>query len=127
VVEESQAIDIAKHLASSGYRVIVYDPQAIEAAKSELGDQIESATDVASCAAAADLLIIATPWPSFRDLPLQALRRPNGHRLPVIDCWRLLPRAEVATVVDLIYPGQARAMLDDEPEPILVRTRLASA
>ena len=127
VVEESQGVEIAKLLTAQGYRVVVFDPQATEAAMSELGDQVEAAADVTACASAADVLVVATPWPSFRDLPLVALQRPHGKRVAIIDCWRLLPAAEVDAVVDLIYPGRAWAEADVEPAAPPVRLRLNSA
>ena len=104
VIEESQSVAIASQLAAEGYRVIAYDPQASDAARSVFGTKIELAADAASCVREADLLIIATPWPAFKDIPLETLRRPTS-RLMVIDCWRILP-PELAEVADLFYLGK---------------------
>lgn len=112
VVEESPGIAMASHLADAGYQVLVFDPEALGAAAAVLGSKVETARSVQDCAERSDLLIIATPWTGFRDVPLTALRR-TGRRLPIIDCWRLLPAAELGEVVDLIYLGRHR-----QPHPI---------
>lgn len=104
VIEESQAVAIASQLAAAGYRIIAYDPKAGDAARSVLGSKVEIATDAASCVRRADLLIIATPWPGFKNIPREMLRR-AGDRLAIIDCWRMLP-AEFAEVADLFYLGK---------------------
>jgi UDPglucose 6-dehydrogenase len=107
VIEDSQGIAIASALADGGYRVLVSDPEALGAAAAVLGSKVEAVATAEECAGGVDLLIIATPWPCFRELPIRVLRRPD-RRLPVIDCWRLLPPAEFADTVDLVYLGQPR-------------------
>ena len=111
VVEASAGIAIAAHLADAGYSVLAFDPEAPGAAAAVLGAKVEIAPSARECAARADLLIIATPWSGFRDLPLTALRRP-ARPLPVIDCWRLLPPAEFADTVELLYLGRNRPSRD---------------
>ena len=103
VIEGSQSIAMAAALADLGYRVLVSDPEALGAASAVLGTKAEP-VPAEVCAASADVLIIATPWACYRDLPAEALRRP-GSILPVIDCWRLLPPA-LTQIVDLIYLGR---------------------
>ena len=105
IIEQSQGIAMAMLLAEAGYRVVVHDPQAMPAAIAVLRDKVEAMDQAEDCAAAADLLIIATPWPSFQRLPHAALRR-NGSRLPIIDCWRFLPPAEFSDIVELVYLGR---------------------
>ncbi|HET7849745.1 MAG TPA: nucleotide sugar dehydrogenase [Pseudolabrys sp.] len=104
VIEESQAVAIASQLAAADYRVIAHDPQAGDAARSVLGSKVEIAGDAESCVRNADLLIVATPWPAFREIPRAALRRANG-RLTIIDCWRVLP-AQFADDADVFYLGR---------------------
>ncbi len=114
VIEVSQGVAIAAALADAGYAVIVSDPQATPAAQAVLGSMVEVATAEA-CAARCDLLIVATPWPEYRELPLTALQRAD-RRLVVIDCWRLLPPATFGETVDLVYLGRGpgeRAVRDD--------------
>jgi UDPglucose 6-dehydrogenase len=108
VIEESQAIAIALQLAAAGYRVVGYDPQANGAAKAVLDGKIEIAPDVVGCAQKADLVVVATPWPAFKDIPRAALERAYG-RLTIVDCWRMLP-PEFAEVADLLYIGKYTRM-----------------
>ena len=105
VIEGSQGVEIAMLLADAGYRVVVHDPQAQHAAMAVMRDKVEAVDSPEECAAAVNLLIIATPWPNFSKLSHAALRRQGG-RLIVIDCWHQLPTAEFADVVELIYLGQ---------------------
>lgn len=107
VIEESQGLALALRLTELGYRVIVFDPLALAAAKVLLGEKALAAPSAADCAARADLLVITTPWPSFKALPAQALAR-TGQKLAVIDCWRILP-SECSAVAELVYPGLGEA------------------
>ena len=104
VIEESQGVAIALRLAEAGYRVLVHDPQALDSAMAVLRDKVKAVDEAEACAAEADLLIIATPWPSFQQLPHAVLQRKGG-RLTVIDCWHLLPQAQFSGVVELVYLG----------------------
>src|SRR4029078_10202228 len=40
VIEESQGLDLAKHLASTGLKVVVYDPAAMENARRQLSGPV---------------------------------------------------------------------------------------
>jgi UDPglucose 6-dehydrogenase len=105
VVEESPGVAIASLLADVGYQVLVSDPEALGAAAAVLGNKVEFMSSAEECAASADLLIIATPWPCFRNLPLSVLTR-VGRWLTVIDCWDILPATNFGGTVELIRLGQ---------------------
>jgi len=105
VIEESQPVQLAARLAKRGHAVGIYDPQAMPAALSMLGGAVEAASSAADCARAADLLVITTPWPEFRDLSPDCLKR-DGGPVTVIDLWRLLPVAAFATVARFVYTGR---------------------
>ena len=67
----------------------VYDPVATEAAL-QRSERPRARLGIGRRAArTSDVVVIATPWPEFADLPLEALER-EGRRTVVIDCWRLL-------------------------------------
>ena len=89
VVEESQAIYLAKKLAASGYRVIGYDPLANEMSRIELKDQVVIVEDIKSCLEQADAVVITTPDPKFRALQLTDFPQ-NKTPILVYDCWRIL-------------------------------------
>ena len=103
VVEESQGVALAARLLEAGHDVIAYDPKALDSARAASASIVpaESAED---CVRRSALVVVMTPWPEFRSIPLDAFTRPQ--RMTVIDCWRLLAREEVGTVADLIYLGQ---------------------
>jgi UDPglucose 6-dehydrogenase len=128
VIEMSQGVAIAAALAEAGYAVIVSDPQAAPAAQAVLGSLVEVAA-ADTCAARCDVLIIATPWPQYKDLPLSALQRADG-RLIVIDCWRMLPPATFGEIVQLVYLGHGadeRAAKDDVRGQPEVSRKIAAA
>jgi UDPglucose 6-dehydrogenase len=106
VIEESPGVAIAQRLLDAQYQVTVYDPLAVPAAQAVLGDRIAAAPDAATCAAACDALLIATPWPEFRNLPATALSR-SGSRPLVVDCWRILPAEQFTGVADVVQLGRS--------------------
>jgi UDPglucose 6-dehydrogenase len=104
VIEESQGVALAERLITEGHTVVAYDPKALTAAQAQLRGRLQESPSAEACAKAADLVVVMTPWPDFRSLPAAAFERP-GRRMPVIDCWRILP-PEVRGVADVVYVGQ---------------------
>jgi UDPglucose 6-dehydrogenase len=104
VIEESQGVALAKYLLESGAKVVVYDPEAMEASREQLQGQVTFATSPAECARQADVLAITTPWPEFKKLTPQDFKRPTGKPV-VLDCWRVLPREKFESVVDYLTLG----------------------
>ena len=90
VIEESPGVALARLLGEDGVR----GPR-LRPGRHDGGGARARRTRAAACASVAELLersdvvVIATPWPEFADLPLDALSR-DGGRPVVIDCWRLL-------------------------------------
>jgi UDPglucose 6-dehydrogenase len=104
VIEESQGLALAKHLASAGLRVAVYDPAAMENARQLLGDAATYCKSAADCARQADVLVITTAWPEFKRLTPADLKA--GERRPaIVDCWRVLPADLFANLTDYVRLG----------------------
>jgi UDPglucose 6-dehydrogenase len=104
VIEESQGLDLAKHLASTGLKVVVYDPAAMENARRQLSGAVTYAASAAECARQADVLVITTAWPEFKKLTPADLK--SGERRPaIIDCWRILPAKLFADLTDYLRLG----------------------
>lgn len=101
VVEESQAVEIAKALAEKELSVIVFDPLAMENAKKVLGDRVEYAVSLKDCLERADILILATFWPEFKEIKADDLREGGV----LIDCWRELGSPEIKKKVKYIPLG----------------------
>src|SRR5438067_287641 len=68
VIEQSQGILLASALASAGYRVVVHDPAATEAARAVLGTTAFYAGSPEEALATADVVVLMVPWPEYRDL-----------------------------------------------------------
>ena len=107
VVEQSQGVALAARLLESGHEVIVYDPKALTDAQVVLPVPVVAAESAEDCVRRSALVVVMTPWPEFRSIPLDAFVRVE--RLTVIDCWRLFAREEVGAVADLVYLGQGAA------------------
>jgi UDPglucose 6-dehydrogenase len=89
VIEESQGVMLARILAKQGYKVIVSDPLATQAAASVIGTAAEAMSDAAAAVREADLVVVMTPWPQFKSIPSEAFRRGSG-AVTVIDPWRVV-------------------------------------
>lgn len=104
VIEESHGVALAHLLADRGYRVVGHDPLALGSAAAVLGSKMIPAETAAECVRQADLVIIATPWPAYSDLPAADLARPAGP-MPIIDCWRILRPEMYSDVAEILYLG----------------------
>jgi UDPglucose 6-dehydrogenase len=89
VVEASQGIMLARILLDAGFAVTIADPVAAQKAVSTLGGRVAMAQSAAEAVAKADIVVITTPWPQFRNIPAGSFRR-DGRTVAVIDPWRLL-------------------------------------
>jgi UDPglucose 6-dehydrogenase len=105
VVEESPGIALAKLLANAGYEVRVYDPVATEAGLRAMGGLAQGCSSAAELLAQSDVTVIATPWPEFAEIPIEAFEREGG-RAVVIDCWRQLPEAAPSGAVEIVRLGR---------------------
>jgi UDPglucose 6-dehydrogenase len=92
VIEESQAIMMAKAFLEYGARVLAYDPLAGDAANWELGGRALIMDNACDCLRDADVVLIATPDPEFKTLTARDFRR-DGRPVLVVDFWRILTEA----------------------------------
>lgn len=105
VIEESQGVALAERLLNEGHPVIGFDPKALGPADTRLRGRMRLAATAEDCVRTADIVVVMTPWPEFAVIAADAFAR-TGSRLPVIDCWRVLPAEPVKAVADLLYVGQ---------------------
>jgi len=87
VVEEAMGIRLACLLAKYGFRVIVYNPLAIESARKALGDSVGYAESVAECFQNTGAVVITNP---YRAIASEITPEMSGGKR-IIDCWRILP------------------------------------
>jgi UDPglucose 6-dehydrogenase len=105
VIEESQGVAVAERLLDAGHPIVGYDPKALAAALARLAGRMRPAATAEECVRAAEFVLVMTPWPEFGGLAPDAFVRP-GRRITVLDCWRILPAADLQRVADIVYIGQ---------------------
>lgn len=104
VVEESQGLELARHLLAHGVPIVLYDPAAMDNARIALSDSVVFAASAAECARRADVVVLTTAWDEFRALSPAHLNHSNG-RPVLVDCWRILDRRQFEQVADYITVG----------------------
>jgi UDPglucose 6-dehydrogenase len=107
VVEESQGIALAKELLSKGIPVVVYDPLALENTRQILGAEPIYASSMQECVQQVGAIVITTSASEFKALqPIEVTpHEPTQPKKVILDCWRVLNRAEFADVCDYIALG----------------------
>jgi UDPglucose 6-dehydrogenase len=99
VIENSQGLDLAEQLLARGIRVMVYDPAAMDNSRGTLKGKVVFAETSEACLRCADVVVITTPWPEFRQMSPEYLKR-SSSRTTIFDCWRILPQHKFAAVAD---------------------------
>jgi UDPglucose 6-dehydrogenase len=100
-VRESPALRVALNLQREGADVVVYDPEASS-------EQVTGAESALEAVRGADVLVVATEWPEFRDVDLdQARKLMRGHR--IVDARNLLEPHKVRTA-GFDYVGMGRPL-----------------
>jgi UDPglucose 6-dehydrogenase len=92
VIEESQALALAQAPSENGNAVAVYDPLAMENARSVLKDKVQYMHSALECIQNSDLVVITTPADEFRALKAADFPK-RSEKIIVLDCWRLLAEA----------------------------------
>jgi UDPglucose 6-dehydrogenase len=90
IVEESQAITVAKKLAHAGFRVQVHDPQALSQAREVLGGLVRYCPDPYTCVKDAAAIVLLTNWPFYAHLDWPALAELTAPEPLLLDCWGIL-------------------------------------
>ncbi len=112
VVEESFGLLLALELASASLPIVVFDPSADLPRTFAVHKSVRIAASAEDCIAQSAIVVLATPWQQFRDLPGSAWMQPfrsgpsfHATRRVVIDCWRSLPHLEGSQNVHYIRLG----------------------
>lgn len=118
VVEESFGLLLAQELSSTRVEVIVYDPAPNATQFLSSYRDIRVASSAQECIAESGVVVVATPWQEFRDLPVSAWSCP-AHTAPriVIDCWRALHHLECSQGIQYIKLGFGAAS-DEKVQPV---------
>lgn len=105
VIEESPGLALAELLADGVREVHVFDPVATEAAAERLGGSVHGCATAEELLERSDVVVIATPWREFADLPLDRLAQ-QARRRVIIDCWRLLGQDAHGGPVEIVRLGR---------------------
>jgi UDPglucose 6-dehydrogenase len=104
VVEEAQGMLLAARLSAEGHNVVVFDPVAMESARTALGDTVAYAASLEEALGDADVVFITNPDRAYAELEPGAL----AGKPVVIDAWRLLRKsAEAAGARNYVALGVA--------------------
>jgi UDPglucose 6-dehydrogenase len=87
-LRRSTAIELADTLCTSGATVIAFDP-AVPELPAELGGQFGITHSASAALAGADAVVLATPWPEFRDLDWPALMASMKEAVVIDPNWFL--------------------------------------
>ncbi len=104
-VRQSPAIELCRRLLAEGASLRVYDPQAMDKAKTILKGvtYVDSMNDVAM---GCDALVIATEWPEFKKLDLERARKELTH--PIVFDGRNLFDPQELEKMGFIYRSIGR-------------------
>jgi UDPglucose 6-dehydrogenase len=95
VVEESFGLLLAQELSSAKLDVIVFDPSTDAARALSNFENVRVAASARVCIAASGVVVLATPWQEFREIPANQWARDDSPRA-IIDCWRALSHLDGA-------------------------------
>ncbi|MBE0534074.1 MAG: UDP-glucose/GDP-mannose dehydrogenase family protein [Phycisphaerae bacterium] len=98
LVEESQSVQLVRRLAAAGYRVVVHDPKALEAAREVLGEAVAYAADAEAALARADAVVLMTDWPQYRRLDWARAEAGVNEGAVLLDCWRMLREVQFGRI-----------------------------
>ncbi|MDA8295340.1 MAG: nucleotide sugar dehydrogenase [Actinomycetota bacterium] len=106
VIEVSAGVSLAHALSGHGFRVRVFDPEALEQVGRDLETSAHVTASLEEAVFGADVVVIATAWPQFAGLDPQTMLADCGSGpKTIIDCWGLLEAANVPKGIELVRIG----------------------
>jgi len=127
-VREAPAFTIANGLLEAGATLAVYDPEAMDNARTVLGDSVVYADSQYEALENADGLLIITEWSAFRNPDFERMEQLLKH--PVIFDGRNVYTLEKMEELGFYYASIGRSVVHDRlrttiqlPEETIVRSR----
>ena len=108
VMEEAAGALLAQELVQRGVPVIAYDPTANKDSARALAEKVVFASGPQECIEQADVVVVATPWQEFTEIPARQWARHSSLRT-VVDCWRALKHLDGAEGVRYLSLGTGNA------------------
>jgi len=93
VIEESFGLLLAGELTSANLPVLVYDPSADGNRVTGINERLRFVGSAQECVERSDVVVIATPWAQFHQIPRECWARHSPPRT-VVDCWRAFSRLD---------------------------------
>jgi UDPglucose 6-dehydrogenase len=112
----SPAVHVARRLVQAGHTVVAFDPAVRPERARDAVRGIEVTARVEDVFVDADAVVLATEWPQFVDLDLQALA-PRMRRRLLFDGRGMIDPGD-ALSADISYRGVGRRSVDPEPVPV---------
>jgi UDPglucose 6-dehydrogenase len=104
VLEEAFGLLLAQELSSADLPVVVFDP-SVDLTRELSGLKgVRFAGSARECIVESDVVVLATPWREFSELPAAVWARENGRRV-IIDCWRTLTHLDGVEGIHYIRLG----------------------
>jgi UDPglucose 6-dehydrogenase len=103
VIEESPGVKLADELIKKGFEVVVYDPLAIDNARTYFGDSVLYVSSVKDCFSYAPLCVITTRHEVFKSIDDSYI---THDPTIVIDCWRILNSSKFSNRVKYVRLGK---------------------
>jgi UDP-glucose 6-dehydrogenase len=114
VVVESFGLLLAQELSSTGLPVVAYDPSAEGARALAACKTVRVVDSARECIAQSGVVVLATPWQVFREIPAAQWARPGRARV-VVDCWRVLNHLDGVEGIDYVrlgFGGEAKRAME---------------
>jgi UDPglucose 6-dehydrogenase len=105
-VRSAPSIDIIKRLLGEGAKIKACDPEAMEKAKDELGDQVIYCKDIYEAAKGSDCVVLMTEWNEFKEIDWQRVK--DVMKQPVVLDGRNIYDPEKLKKMGFKYSGIGR-------------------
>jgi UDPglucose 6-dehydrogenase len=120
VVEEAFGLLLAQDLAAAKLPVVVFDPLADADRVAQACNGAKFAKSAEECVAQSGVVVLATPWREFEQIPAATWPRSGSARV-VIDCWRALGHLATADGVRYVRLGFGESSKQAAAQTVLVR------
>lgn len=107
-LRRSTALDLCRWLSDEGATVRVHDP-VVRALPPADAARIEQYPDPVAAAAGAPALVVATPWPEYRDVDVHALKSAMARPLVLDAASHLAKTAGAQAGIEYVTVGAVRA------------------
>lgn len=101
-VREAPALELIEELLRAGASITVFDPEAMDNARRQLGDRVEYASDAYSALRDKDALVVATEWNEFRFPDFERIKMELGEAV-VFDGRNIYDPDKMASVGFVYY------------------------